>query len=213
MPETITAIKLIEVAIDLFGRNGQDAVTTRMIAEAAGAQQSAISYHFGSKDRLYLACAEHISATMRGRTAPMLAQPMTGLSIEDAKSRIAMILSGMAMIMMHDEMAPTARFVVREQMNPTPAFAVLYDGTMRHIVEPMVELLGTIAGGSLTNEELRVRCIALMGEAFAFRFARAALMRVTGWETVGPRETELVRAAVVANAHAVLAGLEQARGK
>lgn len=209
MVETVTETKLVEVAIELFGRNGSDAVTTRAIAEAAGAQQSAISYHFRTKHGLYLACAEHIAATMRKRIAPLLDKPLTGLLVEEAKSRIELIIGGMAVIMMHDEIAPIARFVVREQMNPTPAFAVLYDGAMRHVIEPMMALLGTISGGRLTDEELRVRCVALMGQVFAFRFARAALVRVTGWEKVGPRETELVRQAVVANARAVLADLEQ----
>jgi AcrR family transcriptional regulator len=211
MPEIATERKLIEVAIDLFGRKGPDAVTTRIIAEAAGAQQSAISYHFGSKDRLYLACAEHIAATMRERIAQLLVKPLTDISIDDAKSRIALIVGGMSAIMMQDEIAPIARFIVREQMNPTPAFAVLYDGAMRHIVEPMVVLLGTISGDSLTIEELRVRCIALMGQVFALRSARAALMCITGWEHVGPRETGLVRDVVVANTRAVLADLEWAR--
>jgi AcrR family transcriptional regulator len=35
--------RLIEVAIDLFGRNGMNAVGTRAIAEAAGTQMSAIT--------------------------------------------------------------------------------------------------------------------------------------------------------------------------
>jgi AcrR family transcriptional regulator len=210
MAQAVTGTKLIEVAIDLFGRKGVDAVTTRMIAEAAGAQQSAISYHFRSKDCLYLACAKHISATMRERIAPLLGKSPTDHTIDEAKSRVELILGAMTVIMMHEGMAATARFVVREQMNPSPTFGVLYDGGMRHIVEPLVALLGIISSGSLTTEELRVRCIALMGQVFAFRFARAALMRLTGWEKVGIEETELVRVAVIAHTRAVLVGLEQA---
>lgn len=204
----VTRAKLIEVAIELFGQNGPDSVGTRVIADAAGAQMSAITYHFRSKEGLYIACAEHIAATMRARIAPLLDNLTTDVSVDEAKSRIELIVGGMAVIMMHDEIAPIAQFVVREQMNPTPAFAVLYDGAMRHVIDLMVALLETIVGDRLTSEELRVRCFALMGQVFAFRFARAALMRVTGWENVGPRETELVRQAVVANARAVLADLE-----
>src|SRR5450631_4529413 len=64
--------RLIGVAIDLFGRDGMNAVGTRAIAEAAGAQMSAITYHFGGKEALYLACAQHITAEMRERIAPLL---------------------------------------------------------------------------------------------------------------------------------------------
>ncbi len=43
MADAITRKRLIEVAIDLFGQDGPNNVGTRAIAEAAGAQMSAIS--------------------------------------------------------------------------------------------------------------------------------------------------------------------------
>jgi AcrR family transcriptional regulator len=206
MPGTVTQARLIEVAIDQFGRHGLEAVTTRGVAEAAGVQQSAISYHFGSKERLHLACAEHIASLITEKTAPLVGHA----DVDDpelAAARIENILGGLAVIMMHDDIAPMARFVVREQMNPTPAFAVLYDRAMRRVVETLMRHLEVIAPGRFPTETLRVRCIALMGQVFAFRFARAALMQVTAWQTVGPRETALVRDTVIAHTRAVLADL------
>lgn len=45
---------LIDSAGPLFAEKGYDSVTTRMIAEKAEVQLSAIHYHFGSKKKLYL---------------------------------------------------------------------------------------------------------------------------------------------------------------
>ena len=45
---------LVVTAGQLFGENGYDAVSTRAIAEKAGVKLSAIHYHFGSKENLYI---------------------------------------------------------------------------------------------------------------------------------------------------------------
>lgn len=45
---------LLQVAGELFALHGIEGVSTRMIADSAGVQLSAIHYHFGSKDKLYV---------------------------------------------------------------------------------------------------------------------------------------------------------------
>jgi AcrR family transcriptional regulator len=209
MADVVTPAKLIEVAIGLFGQNGPDSVGTRAIAEAAGVQMSAITYHFGSKDGLYLACAEHIAATMLRKISPLLALVDEARDPAAARAGIESMLGGLVVVMMQDEIAPLARFVVREQMNPSPAFAVLYDQAIRHVVELLTRLVNVVAHERLSEEEVRIRCMALVGQVFAFRFARASLLRVTGWQSVGPRETALVRGAVLAHTRAILSDLER----
>ena len=48
---------LLSAALDAFGRHGFDSASTRDIAKSAGMPMSQITYHFGGKDGLYLACA------------------------------------------------------------------------------------------------------------------------------------------------------------
>ncbi len=199
--------RLLEVAIDHFGRLGREGASTRAIARDADTLMSSITYHFKGKDGLYLACAEHIALTMRGKIAPIVDRLALPTPAAEARATIEALVGGMVVIMMQEDIAPIARFVVREQMSPTPAFDILYDGAMRHIVEPLVALLITIAGDRLKLEEARMRAFSLLGQVFALRFGRAALMRVTGWESVGPRQTELARAAILANVGAILAEL------
>lgn len=204
--------RLIEVAIEQFGHNGMSAVGTRAIADAAGMQMSAITYHFGGKQGLYRACAEHIAARLSDYLAPVLtlaeAREAESGGAAGARAALLALLGGMATVMMRDEIAPISRFVVREQMSPTPAFDIIYDGAMRRVVEHMGVLVQRVAGGALSTEELRVRSIALLGQVFVFRFARAALLRATGWEIIGVYEIEAVRQAVLAHSAAILAALE-----
>src|SRR5215472_9028450 len=123
MPGPSTDARLLTAGVELFGSHGPEAVGTRALAQAAGVQMSAIRYHFGGKDGLYLACARHIADEMSRRVAPVLAQAdaicRKDGGPEDAKSAVLAILSGFVSIMMGDDVAPIARFIVREQMQPT----------------------------------------------------------------------------------------------
>lgn len=203
-------LRLIDVAIDQFGQHGMEAVGTRALAKAAGVQMSAITYHFGSKEGLYLACARHIVARISERIAPIVAAATSrdtdGGDVAGARAAILAIVAGLARVMMRDEIAPLARFVVREQMQPSPAFDVIYSGYMQRMLDLMGRLIQRVAGGTMGTEELRVRSIALMGQAFVFRFGRATLLRATGWTQPGEREAELVRRAVLAHTAAILDG-------
>ncbi|WP_317453564.1 TetR/AcrR family transcriptional regulator [Streptomyces sp. CBMA152] len=55
--------RVVEAAADLLAREGRDAVTTRAVAAAAGVQPPVIYRHFGDKDGLLEAVAEHGYAT------------------------------------------------------------------------------------------------------------------------------------------------------
>ncbi len=159
MLEQPAELRLIGAAIEQFGQNGISAVGTRAIAEAAGVQMSAITYHFGGKEGLYLACARHIVEQISGRVERILSfAASTGTDSGDiagARAAVLAIMGGLATVMMRDEIAPLARFVLREQMNPSPAFEIIYEGYMRRILDQMGKLLQRVAGGSLKMEELR----------------------------------------------------------
>ena len=57
-------LALIEAGMDLFGEYGFKGATTRMIADQAEVNISAIAYYFGGKEELYYAVAEFILSEM-----------------------------------------------------------------------------------------------------------------------------------------------------
>lgn len=197
-----TKTRLLEVAIDLFGRDGKSATGTRAIAEAAGVPMSAITYHFGGKDELYLACANHLAQEMRRRMSS--AHGRRGRQPTDPQEAFLGLLSDLVTVLMPEDAAPIARFVIREQMDPSPAFELLYDGVIGEQLRQAEECLGRIVGARVRPQELRIRVLALVGQVPFFRFARATLLRAMGWRAVGPRETEQIRATVLAHARAIL---------
>jgi AcrR family transcriptional regulator len=58
--KTSTKDKLLQVALEEFAEYGYDGVSTRSLTTKAGLNNYAISYHFGSKKDLYLACIESL---------------------------------------------------------------------------------------------------------------------------------------------------------
>ena len=64
-PEITTT--LLEAAKKVLRQNGYAGLSTRDVAEAAGAPLSQIHYHFGSKQGLVLALFEHLNAQLLDR--------------------------------------------------------------------------------------------------------------------------------------------------
>ena len=127
-----TRARLIEAAVELFGTYGYDSVTTRRLAERAQVNQVAIPYHFGGKQGLYIAVAEHIVERVGGQASPVLdALRAAGPEItpDQARRMLREMLGRVGeLIIGSPEAEFWARFIVREQMDPSPAFDVLYRG-------------------------------------------------------------------------------------
>ncbi|MCK0112459.1 TetR family transcriptional regulator [Ornithinimicrobium sp. F0845] len=59
------AERIIEAAIDLFGRHGVHGTSLRSVAQQAGVSQALVVHHFGSKDGLLRACDHHVASVTR----------------------------------------------------------------------------------------------------------------------------------------------------
>jgi len=203
-----THSRLLDVAIDHFGRFGIDGASTRAIAKDAGTPMSSITYHFGGKEGLYLATASHIAERMGRLLAPAIAKAAAtcqpGCTPEQAREALHAVYGHAVGVLVSAETAPLARFIVREQANPTEAFNRIYDGLMAPMLARLSFLLGVASGGALDEKEARIRAITLMGQVLVFRVARAAALRAGGWEDIGARELETIRAVLADHLDAIL---------
>jgi AcrR family transcriptional regulator len=198
--------RLLDTAIDHFGRGGIEGASTRAIAAAAGTTMSSITYHYGSKQGLYLAAARHIADRMGERMASALAAS-EAISREGPDAALLAIIDRFVEVMVHPESAAWARFIVREQMEPTEAFDVLYGGMMGRLVDHLSGLIVRMSGGRCDAEEARLRTMAIVGQALVFRVARATLLRATGWPEIDPDGAAAICDVVRAHTRAILADL------
>jgi AcrR family transcriptional regulator len=200
--------RLLEVAIDQFGEKGLDGASTRAIAAAAGTTMSSITYHFGGKEGLYLAAARCIADQMGERMGPSLASSeelsRQGPPHEACTKAVLAILDRFLEAIIRPESTPWARFILREQMEPTAAFEILYGGVMGRVIHQVAALVERIGEGRWSGAEARLKTLAILGQALVFRLARAALLRTTGWADIDADGLAAIRQVVHAHTQLVL---------
>src|SRR3546814_4968491 len=94
---------------------------------------SAITYHFGGKEELYVAASRYLSARIAEQIMPTMEAATTAAATggpADTRNGIRNIFSASTSMMLNPESSAWARYVVREQMDPTRAFDELYAAPM-----------------------------------------------------------------------------------
>ncbi|MCH7861767.1 CerR family C-terminal domain-containing protein [Sphingomonas sp. NPDC092331] len=202
----MTSQTLIETAIDQFGRHGFEGASTREIARASGTAMSSITYHFGGKQGLYLAAADHIAARVREIQGPALEgarETARAGTREQATEALLALLDGFALMMIRPESEAWSLFITREQQAPTEAFDRIYAGVMQEVVGVFVALLARIRT-DLGEREVLAMGIMLFGQTLVLRVCRAAVTRILSVETIDERTRALLRARLRANALCIL---------
>lgn len=203
-----TRAQLIDAALDVFGRLGFEGASTREIAKAAKANLAAIVYHFGGKEGLYVAVAEHVAQSILSRMGPILVRvrsPAARANAGAARDALHTLAETfIAVILGEADAERWARFIVREQMQPTAAFDVIYR-ILGGAAETAVGLFSTILDQP-ESEELRIRVFTMMGQVLVFRVAQTLVMRQLKWKSIGERQRALITRIVVEQVDAVLEG-------
>lgn len=197
--------RLLEVAIDQFGRLGFEGASTRDIAAAADTAMSSITYHFGGKQGLYLACADHLAEQIRIRQGPIFAaigDPLR-LDREQAVEMLLAIIDSLTIMMLDPQSASWTRFIVREQQQPTEAFDRLWRGAMA----PMIGQASAVLARVMPDSDDRTRGMLAMlvfGQAMVLRAGRATLCRIAEVDELTEAEGAALRALIQRNTRAIL---------
>lgn len=183
--EVPLARRLIEAAIEQFGRTGFDGASTREIARASGTAMSSITYHFGGKEGLYLACADHIADLIGSIHADGLAAMRSNppRDAEAARGYAMVLITNFARFMLAPESETCAQFITREQQKPTEAFERLYTRVMEPVLTAALSLVA-IARPSLDEQARRVLVMNAVGMALVLRLGRACVSRVMQVEDI-----------------------------
>jgi AcrR family transcriptional regulator len=200
--------RLIRAGIEIFAANGFNATTTRMLADKAKVNLSAIPYYFNNKEGLYLAAVDHIADTLGARMEPFLeriANPSTE-GIDAAAARL-LLKEGLATIMTvmcgDPGTLPFSKIILQEQMAPTAAFDRIYPKVMERILTALAALVA-----AATGEEDQRRCdlqaILLLGQVMVFRAGRATVMRRLGMQGYNTSEIAEIQDMVLSRAMAAL---------
>lgn len=187
---------LIRAGLDLFGRNGFDATSTREIAQAAKVNSAGIAYHFGGKDGLRKACADAIIARMQtvlAGGAPPVAITVDLTDRDVATEHLLALIDRMvAFLTTAPESEMIARFVVREMFTPSPAFDTIYDGLFAPVHRRVCQVWAAATGMEPEAPATRLTVFAAIGQLVYFRIARPAVTRRMGWDGIGPDQARAI---------------------
>jgi AcrR family transcriptional regulator len=211
---TETRTRLILAALDVFGRQGFDAASTREIARKADANLAAIVYHFGSKEGLHQAVAEHVVTEIGSRIGPTVARAAdaleqdapghdaAGLIAPDktaARALLQQIVEAHLMAMLGADAAGSwARFIVREQMEPSPAFETVF-AFMAPIHAVLRRLVGILTDSDPDHDETGLRTFTLMGQVMVFRVAQPMVLRMMARDGLSLDDRRLIARIVTEN--------------
>lgn len=191
---------LIRAGLDLFGRNGFDATSTREIAQAAGVNSAGIAYHFGGKDGLRQACAEAIIARMQGVLTGGSPAVSMALDVTDRDAATEQLLALIGRVVSFLTTVPesevVARFVMREMLTPSPAFEALYGGLFEPVHRRVCQVWAAATGMEPEAPETKLAVFAAIGQVFYFRIARPAVTRRLGWDGIDAEEARLIGEAI-----------------
>lgn len=179
MPSPGLALRLVEAGIEQFAQHGFDGASTRDIAAASGTAMSSITYHFGSKQGLYIACADYIAYKIGAVHAAGLAAIRANPPQDPDTARTAMVtlLENFARLMLAPQSQTWSQFITREQQRPTEAFERLYHGIMSPVLETVLGLMA-IARPSLDDTRRRTLVMNIVGMALILRLGRACVSRL-----------------------------------
>lgn len=201
-----TRAALLEAGLKLFGEKGYAATSTREIAAAAKANIGSIAYHFGGKEALRDACAEHIVATLRGVAEPVVMaapQPTDAQAAEDQLCAAIQRISGF--LLASPETAGFVRFILRELQYPTTALDIIYRGVFEPVHKLLCRIWATATGEEPESESVKIAVFTMIGQLVYFRIGREAVMRRLDWAEVGPEEVRKIADAVAVNLRAAMA--------
>jgi AcrR family transcriptional regulator len=182
-----TRQKLIDAALALFGAHGFDTTSTRDIAARTGVALPAITYHFGSKEGLYRACAEHVVERYRARMQSGVEAIQANMPRDRGTARAALrqVVAMLATILLDtadDDGWMT--FMMREMNGAGLAHDLLYRDLWEPGLALVAALMAAIQGRREPTAEDRLEALLLLSSFSAFGPARRVALDFGGWPTI-----------------------------
>jgi len=178
-----TRQKLIDAGLEIFGTYNLEGATTRQLAEHAGVNQAAIPYYFGGKEGLYFAVIEHLFSTNFAVIGPVVIALQAELASkkptrEEALALLKKLLNTMLERILARKASSTwARIIMREQMQPTQAFSLIYEKGIRRVHEAVAMLLAIILEKKPTDRRVILRSHMVVGQILIFLAGRETIRR------------------------------------
>jgi len=177
-----TKTALILAAGELFAEHGFDGTSVRAIAERAGANVAAVNYHFGSKEKLYVATLNHVVRSDTG--GPLRAFLKSATSVCTPRAVHAVIreeaLATFRKLFSPNRPQWRLRLLLRAMFeSPSSALDAVIEQTFRPDVGSVMALARR-ARPELPERRIMLWAFSFMGQVCFYMFVREPVLRVLG---------------------------------
>ncbi len=202
-----TRAAIMEAAGKIFAEEGFSKATVRDICREAGANVAAINYHFGDKKGLYVSVLKHYQELALKAHPPDFGIHATQKPEEKLRVYIRSFLTRMM-----DDVYPVwfARLLAREFTEPTWAFDILVEGSMRPSFRLLTEIVAAILGKKPDERIVRLCSMSIVGQCLYFRHSNPVIVRLFPGEFSGAGQIEELTEHIV---HFSLNGMTKAKTK
>ncbi|MCB2185277.1 MAG: TetR/AcrR family transcriptional regulator [Deltaproteobacteria bacterium] len=175
-----TQERILDEAELLFACQGFHGVSVRAITKAAGCHLSAVNYHFGSKENLYL-------EVFRCRWVPRGKKLLGMLQQMDAQPTVTVqeVVGALAFFLFSHHMEQEQRLrhqglMSKELDHPGPALELVVNEVIRPHVELAARLLSRAMPDYPEPERLKLCVFSILAQALFFRHGSPIVSKVLG---------------------------------
>jgi AcrR family transcriptional regulator len=191
-PRRDTRTAIIEAAMRGFGEKGFEATSIREIAALAGSNIASISYHFGGKEGLRAACAEHIVGLLGAVLDTAPAEEVPADPEAARRTLTAMVRNMVRFLLLEPQARLVAGFMLREMAQPSSALDLIYDGLFLRVHRRACALWAAATGREPESAAVRLAVFATVGQVVYFHVGRPIVQRRLGWAEIGAEQAEAV---------------------
>jgi AcrR family transcriptional regulator len=203
-----TRARIVVTALRIFGELGYDQASTRQIAAAANVNPPALQYYFHGKEGLHRACAQHIIDRASVFMSPAFARASAALQTrvrDEAIAALFGLLDALADGLAAAGSESWSRFIARGRADGAgPAIALLRERIGTPLFEAVAQLLCILTGKSVVDETVRLRALAILGQAYWFHTYRDNTLLLMHWSAFTPENLTLIKAMVREHTQAIL---------
>jgi AcrR family transcriptional regulator len=162
-----TRRRVLEAAGPIFAAKGFEATTVREICARAGANVSAVNYHFRSKEQLYVAAVRHAYESVAERV------PLPDFPPEmPPRERLRLFVRRFLERLQQPEAAWHCDLIMREVSQPTAACADFVEGFVRPTFTALLGILDGLLPPGVPAEERAMLAASVAGQCLHFHHSR-----------------------------------------
>ena len=175
-----TRERILEAAVEVFGRLGYATATVREICDQAGVNLAAVNYHFQGKEGLYRAVACDLVA----RTFSRFPVAVDGDAADPPEKRLKTFVRATLQRLL----APgglsgdsgRGQLVARELADPSPVLDQLVDDFIRPTAAVLGDIVTVLLGPAASGRDILKCQLSVIGQCFHYAMARPVITRLTG---------------------------------